>query len=495
MLRRFNSKRIVGFFLFDWFGTLAMLVVAAYLRIEIGFLPDIFVSALESLQIPVVNWWEGLTPRDIIALPVLILVSVIWPSFFISFSVYDGRRNETLKAELLNVFMAIIASTLVLVGSLFLTYRGTSRVVVIIFLLLDLVLLMGVRVIWYAYRNIQTDQKHTYRRVVLIVGAGEVGQNAAIELLTSSRRELKIIGFLDDDFEKQDQKVTGLPILGNLDQAGEVIETYNVRDAIVALPLHAYERLVNISKTLQDHSVRVHVIPDLFDFIFPGTSFENFGGLPIIDLGDPSIHGYWQCVKRIFDTVIVVIGLILLFPFLLLIAILIKVESPGSVFYTQKRIGFKGKQFNMIKFRTMYENAENDLQELIELNPSLKYEWNEYQKLSNDPRITRLGRILRRLSLDELPQIINIIRGEMSLIGPRPFLPSQLEVYGKQHYKNYIRVRPGITGMWQVSGRNRTSFATRAQWDEFYIRNWSMWLDLKIMIKTIGVVIQRSGAY
>ena len=188
--------------------------------------------------------------------------------------------------------------------------------------------------------------------------------------------------------------------------------------------------------------------------------------------------------KRLIDIFGAMFGLAVSLPLFPFIALAIKLESKGPVFFKQLRIGKampdRTELFNMIKFRTMGVDAEKN-----------GAQWAS----KSDPRITRVGKFLRRLSLDELPQLWNILRGEMSLIGPRPFLPSQLDFYGKQHYKNYIRVRPGITGMWQVSGRNRTSFATRAQWDDYYIRNWSFRLDINIMYRTIGVVLQRDGAF
>ena len=149
----------------------------------------------------------------------------------------------------------------------------------------------------------------------------------------------------------------------------------------------------------------------------------------------------------------------------------------------------------MIKFRSMRENAGQLLRKMIREDSSLLKEWNEYQKLTNDPRITRVGKVLRNLSIDELPQLWNVVRGEMSLIGPRPFLPSQIDLYGKEAYKNYIRIHPGMTGMWQVSGRNKTSFAARAEWDVYYIKNWSLLLEFKIMIRTITILLIREGVY
>lgn len=495
MLRRFNTGQVIGFFLFDWFGTLAVLVTATYLRVKIGVLPVPFVLFLEKLQIPVVKWWDQLTPEDILAGPVVLLVSIIWPAFFLLFSVYNGRRNVSMKVELVNVFMAIMASTLVLSGILFLTYRATSRVAIILFFFMDLVLLLGARLIWFGINNSGSNLNKKNRRAVLIVGAGEVGQNFAKELRTTVNGNVEIAGFLDDDPILESQSVMGLPVLGKSNQVDEIIKLHQICDAVVALPMHAHEHLVEVCKKIQNHSVRVYFIPDLFDITFPGSNLENYSGIPIIDLGDPNILGQWQIVKRFFDLIVIALGLMFVAPIFLIIAVLIKISSPGPIFFLQPRIGLGGKQFMMVKFRTMHVDADTLLKKMLSENPALKHEWNEYQKLSNDPRITTMGKILRRLSLDELPQIWNIIRGEMSLIGPRPFLPSQLELYGKQAYLNYIRVRPGITGMWQVSGRNQTSFASRAQWDDYYIRNWSLGLDLKILYQTIGVVLQREGAY
>ena len=325
MIRRFSVKRVSGFFLLDWLGTIGMLVAAAYLRVEIGILPQPILTILESLQIPFVNWWEGMRPEDILVLPVFILISIIWPLFFTLFSVYDGRRNETLRFELLNVFMAITASTLVLAGLLFLTYRSTSRAMFVIFLILDLALLLGARMIWQIYRNLPMGKKHDLPHAVIIVGAGAVGKNLAIELRTNSRRDFTIVGFLDDDPDKCDQVIADLPILGNLDQASEMVDSYQIHGAVVTLPLRAHNRLVDTCKILQEHSVRVHVVPDLFDITFPGTNLINFNGLPIIDLGDPFIHGYWQILKRLFD-LLAVVPLLLFSPVFVTIAVLIKLR-------------------------------------------------------------------------------------------------------------------------------------------------------------------------
>jgi Undecaprenyl-phosphate galactose phosphotransferase WbaP len=201
-----------------------------------------------------------------------------------------------------------------------------------------------------------------------------------------------------------------------------------------------------------------------------------------------------QVLKRVMDITLSFFGLLLLAPLLTLIAITIKWESRGDVFYRQRRLGKSGQIFNVLKFRTMHQNAAEILKEKMGRDPALKNEWDRFQKLRDDPRITRAGRFLRRFSLDELPQLWNILKGEMSLVGPRPMMVDQLELYGK-NIKECFQVRPGITGLWQVSGRNQTTFAQRAEFDLEYIQRWSVWFDIYILLKTIKAVIQHDGAY
>ena len=219
--------------------------------------------------------------------------------------------------------------------------------------------------------------------------------------------------------------------------------------------------------------------------------FESALGLQVKN----SLLSKWaQFLKMVIDKFIAFFGLLLLAPFFALAAVAIKLDSPGRVFYRQARLGKGGKTFRLLKFRTMYMNANEVLKSKLARNPVLKAEWENYQKLKEDPRITRVGRFLRKLSLDELPQLWNVFIGEMSAVGPRPIMPDQCELYGP-YYKDYIQVTPGITGLWQVSGRNQTSFAQRAALDNEYIQRWSLWMDIFIFFKTIKVVLWQEGAY
>jgi Undecaprenyl-phosphate galactose phosphotransferase WbaP len=201
-----------------------------------------------------------------------------------------------------------------------------------------------------------------------------------------------------------------------------------------------------------------------------------------------------QILKRMMDIVLSFLGLLILAPLLTVLALLINWESHGGVFYRQGRLGKNGQVFHLYKFRTMYQNAAEILKEELVSNLALKKEWDTYQKLRDDPRITKAGKLLRRFSLDELPQLWNVLRGDMSLVGPRPIMVNQLEIYGAT-IKEFFEVRPGITGLWQVSGRNQTTFERRAELDLEYIQRWSVWLDIYILLKTIKVVVWQQGAY
>jgi Undecaprenyl-phosphate galactose phosphotransferase WbaP len=223
-------------------------------------------------------------------------------------------------------------------------------------------------------------------------------------------------------------------------------------------------------------------------------SYKDLGGILGMEIRHDLLNNWTQIQKWIIDIFAAVVGLIILIPLFIVISILIKLDSPGPVFYRHPRVGKEGKTFLIYKFRTMVSNAEEVLDDYLQKNPELKREWEYYQKLREDPRVSRIGRFLRRFSIDELPQLWNIIKGEMSLVGPRPFIADQLELYGEK-YPHYIRVRPGITGMWQVSGRNEASFVERAVWDEYYVLNWSIWLDIYILARTFWVVVKRHGAF
>ena len=500
MLRQFSFRRILGFFFFDWFGTLAVLWLAAWLRFELGDLPQPLVTVLQRLGVPGGWVWPAAAhPGDILIPQILLIVAVIWPFFLIIFSVYDGRRNETLKAELLNVLLAICVSAMTLAGLLYLTYRDVSRVFFLVFLFLDIGLLLSSRVVWALVRNIPSQRRSPTRHAVIVVGAGPVGYHAVEQLEKYAQASIDVVGFADDDLEKRTKSVNGLPVLGTLDELPGLVSQLHIQDAVVALPLHAYERMVSICRTLQGLGVRVHVIPDLFALSFPNATLDGFGGIPVIDLGQPGIYGWRRATKRVFDVLAVSLGLVIISPLLFVVALLVKLESPGPILYRQPRIGENGRLFTMLKFRSMRADTDFGLHKahvtrLITENLSLDQRENQGTlKIQNDPRVTRVGKIIRKTSIDELPQLFNVLRGEMSLVGPRPPIPYEVELYKDWHKRRFEAI-PGMTGLWQVKGRNRVSFDEMVRMDIEYIEHQSLWLDLQILIKTPLAVVTGKGA-
>jgi exopolysaccharide biosynthesis polyprenyl glycosylphosphotransferase len=493
MLRQFSTGRIVGFLLFDWLATLGALWWAAQIRVWIGVLPANYVGFAEGIGISV-NTWPIETVEKIVITPLSFLVAALWPIFFFLFGVYDGRRNRTLRSELLNTLMAIVAATLVLAGVLYFTYQEVSRIAFLMFFLIDSGILLGMRFFWWIFRSRSRSVSGLHR--TLIVGAGPVGIRVADELRRYSAGRILLTGFVDDDPVKHQQILVGLPVLGTLDQLPGLVNDNGLTDAVVALPLQAHARLVEVCSALQEAGVHVHVVPDLFTLSFPSASLDGFGGIPVLDLGQPGIHGWRRIFKRLFDILVTLLVLLFIWPLMFAVALAIKLDSPGPVFYLQKRIGENGHPFKMFKFRSMHVNNDESIhreyvKQLIQENISLAE--GSTLKLMYDPRITRVGHFIRKTSLDELPQLFNVLRGEMSLVGPRPPIPYEVEVYQKWHLRR-LEAIPGITGLWQVHGRNRVSFDEMVRMDMDYIERQSIWLDIQLLIKTPSALVSGRGA-
>lgn len=330
---------------------------------------------------------------------------------------------------------------------------------------------------------------------VAIIGYGEQGREIIDHLHANPQLGLVpavILGHFTD--EASEEFPPEIPVVNARNRDSLPVVLREVDTAIMVT--------TEIPQTLQDEVIddkrfnfkRLILISDLQRVSSLGVVIHDLEGYLGLEVRQNLLSAFDQAVKRMIDIVTMSIGGLIILPLLLIIALLIKLDSPGGVLYPQIRIGRDGKRFKMWKFRTMIEGADQVLEEYLETHPTARQEWDSLQKIKNDPRITRIGRILRTFSLDELPQILNILAGDMSLVGPRPFLPEQRQIYGKT-FQLYKQVRPGLTGLWQVTGRNGTTFAERAKLDEFYVRNWSIWLDLYILLRTGWVVVSRDGAY
>lgn len=333
-----------------------------------------------------------------------------------------------------------------------------------------------------------------WSRPVVIYGAGATGSNIAVYLKENPLQGLRPVAFFDDAPDLIGTLVNGLPVIGELSQAELYARQAGVNHLIIAIPglrQAALKRLTSSDAQVFKH---IQFVPD-----FPGLPLEairtgRLNNRLTLEVRTNLRLKRKQLLKRAFDLVAVSLGSLLISPLLLALALLIRLDSRGPVLYSQVRLGKGGSRFRIWKFRSMVADADELLDSHLLAYPELRSEWEANHKLENDPRVTRVGRFLRRTSLDELPQLINVFRGEMSLVGPRPIVDEEATRYGDEIDLYYL-VRPGMTGYWQVSGRSDTSYISRVAMDNFYIRNWSVWFDIIILAATIRVVWAREGAY
>ena len=337
-----------------------------------------------------------------------------------------------------------------------------------------------------------------FRRRVLILGAGGTGRLILNALRKEPNYGYKVIGFLDDDETKAGMRIDGLKVRRGVDRATSYLRSGRVSDVIIAMPGAATERLQHLINTLQHRAERILYVPDLHGIAVLGTSFQHFFHEQAfaLELKNNLARPVNVALKRCFD---LVMGLLLL-PFVLLsmlvIGILIKIDSPGPVIFSQERMGKRlASSFRCMKFRSMYVDAEERLTAILGSDPAARGEWEKCCKIKDDPRVTRIGKYLRATSLDELPQLLHVLSGKMSLVGPRPVTQREIDEYYGDAAVLCFGVPPGITGLWQVTGRSGTTYDYRISLDSWYVRNWNVWLDMVILFKTVGVVIKREGAY
>lgn len=311
----------------------------------------------------------------------------------------------------------------------------------------------------------------------------------------------KVIGFLDDDPAKKRNGVfingTNYPVLGGFQDAPKLIAESGIKEVIVAAPGLPGPELVRLSNKLKSYTHSLLVVPDLIGMSVAGGDIDYLSDDQIVayrthnNLADP-IN---VLMKDLFDIIVGLMIFVITLPVIAILALVVKFDSPGPAIYTGTRLGKKGKEFKCYKFRTMYLNNDEILNDYFECNPSARIEWEKYAKLrSDDPRVTRIGKFLRKASLDEVPQIFNVLKGDMSLVGARPYLYGEKARIGSEA-EVILTTKPGMTGLWQVSGRNEIDFEGRVNMETWYIRNWSLWLDISLLFRTIGVVLGRKGAY
>jgi len=411
---------------------------------------------------------------------------IIWVAILMLFSVYDGRKNIKAFDEFLYVTFGSTLAAVTLAGTLFLTYRDTSRFLFLSFVVLAYLFLIFWRVVARIGFTI-SSRRIPSRQNVLIVGCGKIGQEVFKQINNLPTSTFGIVGYLDDN---PNAHVDSGKILGTLNDARNVIIEQNISDVIIALPQKAHERSNQLVVALHDLPVKVLVVPDYLHLALHTAMIDDFAGLPMLDLRAPALSDYQRMVKRSFDILIS----ILVLPFSLIISIFISfaiyTEDKGPLLFKQKRVGENGRLFTMYKFRTMRKDAESQTH-LVEQYDS---NGNLIHKTSNDPRVTRVGLFLRRKSLDEIPQLINVLKGDMSLVGPRPELPYLVDKYELWQRKRFT-VPQGITGWWQIHGRSDKPMHLHTEDDLYYVQNYSLFLDIYILFKTVIVVLGGKGAY
>lgn len=328
------------------------------------------------------------------------------------------------------------------------------------------------------------------RQRTVILGSGIVARKVVERLELAPHLGLEVIGLVDDDVHHASSP--DLPRLGPLGDLDAILDHYDVDRVIVAFSRSSHDDLLRCIRTCWDNQVAVDVVPRLFEFLDGARVVDQVGGMPMMSITLPQLSGFARALKRISDAAVSAVMLLLIAPFLLAIAVAIKVDSRGPVFFRQKRVGRGGKVFSIYKFRSMHVDAEARKQEYAKYNDASD---GVMFKIHDDPRITRLGGFLRRTSLDELPQLINVLRGDMSLVGPRPLIAEETAAFSEGWHQRRLDLRPGITGPWQIYGRSDIPFQDMLRFDYQYVASWSLGRDLQIMLATIPAMYSGRGAY
>jgi len=423
-------------------------------------------------------------------IPLAVLLTALLLFAYRSAGLYDERRTRSWFDELRVIINGTAIGIVILVFVVFairpLVY---SRLIFFYAGSLTVVLLGLARLVKSIVLARLRRQGRAVDRV-LIVGAGETGRAVMRNLVAHPELGYRVMGFVDDNPDKGNTDIGRFQALGGLDNLPLVLEEELIDEVIIALPWQAHRKILRLVNECKRADVRARIIPDLFQLSLSQVDVDDIDGIPLIGVREVSLTGFNLAMKRLLDVAVSVAALVLGSPVMFLIALIVRLDSPGSILFRQQRVGKGGKLFPVFKFRSMVEGA-GAAQELLKQSEDVD---GRRFKMKDDPRVTRSGRFLRRSSLDELPQFFNVLRGEMSVVGPRPGLPEEVALYQEWHKKR-LEVAPGITGLWQVSGRSDIPFDEMVLLDVYYIENWSLGLDLRIMLQTVPKAIFGEGAY
>jgi exopolysaccharide biosynthesis polyprenyl glycosylphosphotransferase len=428
------------------------------------------------------NVGTGPTPDLLAFAPMILAMLVSLISVYFFYKLYHQRRGESRIDELYKLIPATSIGVIVATAIVTVLYRDLEypRLLLVFIWLFTLLFVALERLLFGALRSLAYARGWGALRV-LIVGAGESGIMILEKIRSSPRLGYRPVAFLDD--ELVGRQVLGLPVVGSPDELGQAVRTLRIDEVIIALPDAPHQQILSIVSKCEDSSVSIKVFPDVFQIMASEVNIGDLSGLPLLAMRDVALRGWRLTLKRTVDLALSGIFLVLVSPFMLLLALLVKLDSPGPALFMQLRMGLDAKPFPIFKFRSMRLDAEKD-------GPG----WTT----KDDPRVTRLGKFMRRTSLDEFPQLINVFLGHMSLVGPRPEQPAFVEQFRElvPRYMERHREKAGITGWAQVNGlRGDTSISERTKYDLYYIENWSLWFDFKILILTLLKLFRDRSAY
>ncbi len=430
----------------------------------------------------------------------ILIYSMIWIVIFQHFHLYKINIFLSVADQILAIIKSLGYG---LIGMIVISFfiKGLdwtdSRAVIFYFIVFSFVSITLFRTIIFKKLFTLAAQKKILRRKVLIIGTDKTAKMVAVQLEMDDSHGFEVVGFADDNLPKKERIFEDLQVLGKSNQLNSLVKKYDVEEIIIAQSEITHQQLLEIIDRAKNTKATVRLASELYNIIPEKVLVEKYLGVPVVLMPQNYDSVFFNVYKRVFDVVVASLALLVLSVPFLIIAILIKLSSKGGIFYNQTRIGKDGNPFKFYKFRTMQMNNDDSIhrefvQELIQQNGEIKN--GEIKKITDDPRITGIGKFLRKTSLDELPQLFNVIKGDMSLVGPRPCMQYEWDVYEKWHQRR-LSVIPGCTGLWQVSGRSAVDFNDMVILDLFYIDNMSPLFDLKIMLKTIPVMLLGKGGY
>ncbi|MFQ5456354.1 MAG: sugar transferase [Nitrospirota bacterium] len=472
MLRQRARIISIGVFLIDLSLTIISFFLAYFVRDRLGY----------------INYGHLLPISEYSEL--LFYILPIWLIIFHYLELYKSQRTKTFLSEIEKLFIGVILGALSITTIIFgLKYIHISRLFLLIFPVIDFILLSFGRISIRIFARYVRKRGYNYR-YILVIGTGKRARQIINLLKEHKHWGLRLVGIISDQSNGKREKINGYPIIGGIDNISNILEKQVVDEVVFAVSRKRLEELEDIFLLCEELGIRTRVAVNFFPKMIAKVHLEQFYNIPLLTFTTTPYNETLLALKRGFDIVVSLALLIILCPLFIIVAILIKSTSEGSVIFSQERVGLNRRRFTLYKFRSMVNDAEEKKGEVSHLNemngPAFK--------ITNDPRITRFGKIIRRLSIDEFPQLINVLKGDMSIVGPRPPIPEEVEKY-ENWQRRRLSMKPGVTCLWQISGRNKViDFNKWMEMDLQYIDNWSIGLDIKIFFKTIPVVFTGKGA-